>query len=109
MRIAKRPAQRNIHGAVTLEDGAIIAAAGDSVLHWDVVLSRELDSTVDVFARRDVGIVYRANDKSLADFGVGKTLRFQWRVRADERIDGENKVGRLAFLRESFCHGCGAL
>src|SRR5256884_6939763 len=74
-RIAQRPAQGNIHRAITREDRAIVAAAGDAELRGDAVFVRQLDDTIDIFARRDVRIVYCPRSEERR---VGKECRSRW-------------------------------
>src|SRR5256884_300195 len=93
MQIAQSPAQENFPRAITREDRAIVAAAGDAELRGDAVFVRQLDDTIDIFARRDVRIVYCPNHESFANFCVSEALRFERRIGADESVD---EIGRAS-------------
>src|ERR1700733_7922290 len=101
MRIAQRPAERNVHRAVADEGGAIIAAAGDAILNGNLICACELDEALDQRCWDDIGIVHGANHESFADFRIGETLRFDGRGRADESGHGENEIGDVAFVGEA--------
>src|SRR5580704_1512663 len=97
MGIAQGPAQGNIHRTVAQENGTVVAASGYAVLDWDAIFACQVYETGDVVTGRDIGIVDGTNDKTSAEYCVGKTLGFQGRIGTDERVYGEDVLWNAPF------------
>lgn len=102
MRVAQRPAERDINGAVGEEHGAVVSASGDVHLHRNLIGMRELNDFVHQFARHDIRLIHRADGKALAELGVGEALGFKRRIGADQSVHGEDVIRRTAFGCEAF-------
>src|SRR5690348_18303168 len=102
MRIAQRPAKRNIYRAVTQEGGAVVPATRDAVLSGNMIQARESDDFFDQLARDDVGIVDGADDEAVVELGVVETGRFDGRIGAVKRVDGEDVIWLISYCGEAF-------
>ena len=102
MRIAKRPAERDVDRAVTNERGAVVASARNAELRWNLIVVGKLHNFFDECARYDIRIVHSADNEAIADLGVAKPFRFERRIGADESVDGEDEIGCAALRCQAF-------
>ena len=71
-------------------------------MHGNLIGARELYNSLDQIVRRDIGAVHGADRETFAEFRIGEAFRFERRIRADERVHGEDVIRRAAFGGQAF-------